>query len=587
MRSTKAEAVVVGGGLGGVAAALALTDMGARTILVAHDEWLGGQATTQAVPPDEHPWIESLGYTRRYGELRFRVRDHYRRAHALTEAARYNGQLNPGMARVSRLSAEPRVWARALDDMVAPAEHAGLLTIIRGAVPVAADVDGDEIRAITVRPHGGGPLGAVQAAAESASDRDDIVIDGRYFLDATEFGDLVELAGVESVVGAESRDQTGEMHAADREDERDQQAVSWCCALEMCPGEDHTIPRPGDYDAWRTHTLPGWPGPLFSWTDVAPDTNAPRFKSLMEFERNELGRDEFSLWIYRRMRAASVYTDPDSVREATLVNWVHIDYTDSPLVGVTRAERAAALAGARAQTRAFVHWVQTEAPRHDGGAGYPEVRLAGEALGTNDGLAREVYVREARRIRALRTITESDVGVEMRADREPGAHQFADSVGVGSYRIDLHPSPIGRLYVDVSTWPFQIPLRALIPVRMRNLLAAAKNIGTTHVTNGCYRLHPIEWNIGEAAGVAAAHALGMSSPRASGRSGQPGGEPAGGAAAASSGLRTVLPAQALAEGDHLADIQRVMAGDRGADLAWPRWARVTPRLGAEMPGQRS
>ena len=57
------------------------------------------------------------------------------------------------------------------------------------------------------------------------------------------------------------------------------------------------------------------------------------------------------------------------------------------------------------------------------------------------------------------------------------------------------------------TRPFQIPLGALIPVRMENLLAGAKNIGTTHITNGCYRLHPVEWNIGEAAGAVAAFAL--------------------------------------------------------------------------------
>src|SRR5213075_1178519 len=52
-----------------------------------------------------------------------------------------------------------------------------------------------------------------------------------------------------------------------------------------------------------------------------------------------------------------------------------------------------------------------------------------------------------------------------------------------------------------------IPLCALIPVRTKNLIAAAKNIGTTHITNGCYRLHPVEWNIGEAAGTLAAFAL--------------------------------------------------------------------------------
>jgi hypothetical protein len=46
-----------------------------------------------------------------------------------------------------------------------------------------------------------------------------------------------------------------------------------------------------------------------------------------------------------------------------------------------------------------------------------------------------------------------------------------------------------------------------LPRRMENMLAAAKNIGTTHITNGCYRLHPVEWNIGEVAGALAAAAL--------------------------------------------------------------------------------
>jgi hypothetical protein len=48
---------------------------------------------------------------------------------------------------------------------------------------------------------------------------------------------------------------------------------------------------------------------------------------------------------------------------------------------------------------------------------------------------------------------------------------------------------------------------ALIPVRLRNLLAGAKNLGVTHITNGCYRLHPVEWNTGEAAGTLAAFAV--------------------------------------------------------------------------------
>ncbi|HTL31150.1 MAG TPA: FAD-dependent oxidoreductase, partial [Tepidisphaeraceae bacterium] len=47
----------------------------------------------------------------------------------------------------------------------------------------------------------------------------------------------------------------------------------------------------------------------------------------------------------------------------------------------------------------------------------------------------------------------------------------------------------------------------LLPVRVTNFLPACKNLGVTHITNGCYRLHPVEWNIGESAGLLAAFCL--------------------------------------------------------------------------------
>jgi hypothetical protein len=53
----------------------------------------------------------------------------------------------------------------------------------------------------------------------------------------------------------------------------------------------------------------------------------------------------------------------------------------------------------------------------------------------------------------------------------------------------------------------EIPLRALIPIRVKNLMPACKNIGTTHLTNGAYRLLPAEWNVGEGAGALVAFAI--------------------------------------------------------------------------------
>jgi hypothetical protein len=152
-----------------------------------------------------------------------------------------------------------------------------------------------------------------------------------------------------------------------------------------------------------------------------------------------------------------------------------------------------------------VYWLQTEAPRPDGGAGWPGVRLRADQVGTTDGMAMYPYIRESRRILPVFRVLEQHISSE--ETDAPLAEPFHDSVGIGLYRIDLHPAAGGYDYIDLGCRPFQIPLGALLPVRTRNLLAANKNIGTTHITNGAYRLHPVEWNIGESAGALAAYCL--------------------------------------------------------------------------------
>src|SRR5215470_14222949 len=79
VRELHADVVIIGGGTGGCAAALAAARLGRRVILTEETDWRGGQLTAQAVPPDEHPWIESFGATQLYRQFRAAVRDYYRR----------------------------------------------------------------------------------------------------------------------------------------------------------------------------------------------------------------------------------------------------------------------------------------------------------------------------------------------------------------------------------------------------------------------------------------------------------------------------------------------------------------------------
>src|SRR5690348_11064378 len=71
------DIAVIGAGVGGFAAALAALRNGMRVVLTEETDWIGGQLTSQAVPPDEHPWIEEFGCTRSYREYRNAVRDYY------------------------------------------------------------------------------------------------------------------------------------------------------------------------------------------------------------------------------------------------------------------------------------------------------------------------------------------------------------------------------------------------------------------------------------------------------------------------------------------------------------------------------
>jgi hypothetical protein len=50
-------------------------------------------------------------------------------------------------------------------------------------------------------------------------------------------------------------------------------------------------------------------------------------------------------------------------------------------------------------------------------------------------------------------------------------------------------------------------LRALIPQKIDNLLAGNKNIATTRIASASYRVHPVEWAIGAAAGNVASFVL--------------------------------------------------------------------------------
>lgn len=532
LKDPRPAVLVVGGGLGGVAASLAAVRHGLRVHLTDEFAWLGGQLTSQGVPSDEHPWIEEFGCTATYRSLRDGIRDYYRRHYPLIDEAREREDLNPGAGWVSKLCSEPRVAVAAIEAMLAPHIASGRLTIDRQVRPVAATVDDDRVTSVTLR---------------SLVSDGTYTVEADYVIDATETGELLPLTGTDYVTGFESRAETGEPSAPEIAQPDNLQAMTYCFAVDHIDGEDNTIERPERYDYWRSVQPDFWGAPIISWTAPHPRTLEI---SNRHFEPNP-GDDAFAviadqsknpgdgnLWTFRRIVAKDLFAPGAFDSDICLVNWPSIDYFDQPLLDVDEELLAARLADAKQLSFSMLYWMQTEAPRPDGGMGWPGLRLRGDVMGTEDGLAMAPYHRESRRIRGLETPREQDVSGALRDGQ--GARSYPDSVGIGMYRIDLHPSTGGDNYIDVPAEPFEIPLGMLIPQRTTNLLAACKNVASTHLTNGCYRLHPVEWNIGEAAGLLAVHCL----------------------------SRAITPHETHASPQQVSDLQQLLVSD-GIELRWP------------------
>ncbi len=97
---------------------------------------------------------------------------------------------------------------------------------------------------------------------------------------------------------------------------------------------------------------------------------------------------------------------------------------------------------------------------------------------------------------------------------------YQDSVGIGHYALDFHPcmtetppeapgntERAGERLAQGAAYPFQIPLRAMIPQQLDNLLIVGKSIATSHIAAAAYRVHSFEWSSGVAAAITADFAL--------------------------------------------------------------------------------
>lgn len=524
-----ADIVVSGGSFGAPAAALAAARAypAASILLIEPTDWLGGQATSQGVSAIDNAWHQPAQALMANNPAAYYPADYLQWINGMKNppaAAPGEGMGPNGTSWVSRESYDPRTGAWLLDQMVAayPQITVMKMTVVKNVTtsPVA-DEYGVGQRIETLRLLKRNPSAGYQPftkflsaempdwynEADSADFTKQIYTVtpanpavGMVVIDASETGDAIVLSGASYVVG---REQTTEavsaagVPPAHYENASQATVFPFCITSATTPNAELGLKAPwADFDTYYASQKAGYFSlGAYTWQRV---------------------------WSYRRLKTTGAVGQYDSVYpgDVTMQNWYPGNDYPYQSIYLTRAGATAqagdwrggldltAVAGAEKIALAWYFYMKERRPTT-----WDTHYLHGDdelnMMGTPHGLAKFPYIRCGRRLlgaqnfRLLqRYLLPSTTG--------PGAitsYRFYDSVGIGNYAMDSHAvhGSMGVSHSNEKPAPFYLPYRALPSANVRNLLAGCKSFAGTYWTNSAYRLHPIEWAVGSAAGVAAAH----------------------------------------------------------------------------------
>ncbi|MEO0408183.1 MAG: FAD-dependent oxidoreductase [Cyanobacteria bacterium P01_A01_bin.135] len=525
------EVVVVGGSLGGVAAASQAMRSGAQTCLIEVSPWLGGQISAQGVSAiDESRLVRrTQNVSESWRQLKQLILEQPVNLPSWVGPTQPVSELNSCW--VGPLCFLPEAGARAAETLLAmsqqhsPNSRWATATAFKGA---ELDNSGRNITAIqAVRripwdadymPQGRLwkelPIWYSWSSDETfqkvplrlvpPKDKDWIVID------ATDTGELIAWADVPYRLGSESWQTTGEWDASERDNPDCTQAFTFTFAMAIADDGGASQHHLGQFkpdlnieEHWRSYSLESFP--MFS------------------------GRSFFN---YRRIvsLAQNSSTAGTPVHgDITLVNWHpgnDWNLMDPPLIlNRDRLE----------ETQQFDNWMgglSISALRHGGmhallfsrwlieTQAQPDKPLSlmfgGLPMGTETGLSMVPYIREGRRILGRAAYGDEAFMLkqaDMRVDHAGGRDLKPTSVAVAHYDMDIHgcryrnwtPSyeASSAPTHERNVRPTHIPLESLIPQQIDNLMVGSKAIAVTHITNSVTRIHQSEWNIGAAAGATA------------------------------------------------------------------------------------
>ena len=544
------DVLVVGASSGGTAAAIAAARRGVSVILTEETGVAGGQFTAQGLTAlDEgllgKQFVEARMYMGLYDDLKRYARDFYRTRSVLDRS-------NPGNCFVSEFCFEPRVAEPFFAERLAEFPDLEFLAEFR---PVGVIKAGDSVIGVELQHRTSGDVVPIYAT---------VTVDGTELGDVIHLSGAPYRLGPDlqsdtgEVLGLSEFERDGLRAAPIRQvvpyaPPGQQLVVSgvmvqpFTVQFAMSRGVDGGLAAPVPDDLARAlapDDVSAFLRDSFPDRSQLHDPAAPR--NVMNYRRVLHGRD----------------SDGDDV-SLSVINYLNEyrwalahDYIGDPASpGIPYERREAVFGQARDYSRWYVSYLQD---RFDGYVLYPHA-----FPGSDDGFAVHPYIREGRRLQALdliraddialwcRYVTHGDVELPCAYGLEPcdpttgdgGAcaatngpfgveflytrhtpRVWDDTIAVSSYDLDVHrimPSGVFAAWKNdylggvPEPWrslketpliglPFGIPYGASIPESIDGLLATAKNMGSTHASNGAVRLQPSEMNHGESIGIAAA-----------------------------------------------------------------------------------
>lgn len=526
------DIVINGGSFSAPAAALAAarTNPDAQILLIETTDWLGGQATSQGVSAIDNSYHAPANSIMRLNETTYYPADYLDWLDRMKNAPVFEpGEGYSGSSGwVSRHCYDPRTGAWALDEMVGEVPNITVmkLTVLKSTTTVnltdevGAGKKITELRLIQRTPVGGyvpftdflsNELPDWYALADSprftketftVTARD--VDTGLVVIEASELGDAMVLSGATYTQGREvSTEKVAENGTLPPINDAQSMATVYPFAMSTTTvsSAEAELKTPwADFDAYYATRSADYFGlGTSTWANV---------------------------WTYRRLLlgpGGGSGTSTVTAGDVSMQNWnPGNDYRQGNwLLGKAATDAQAAtdwlgatnltnLGVAEKQAVAWYFWMKARRP---GGFPTADTRfLRGtdplNMMGSGHGLAKFPYIRCTRRLVGLdnfRITGRYFVNTQASGYANETSYRYFDSVGIGSYSTDVRPllTSTGIAPLFSLPAPFYIPYRALASRNVRNLLASGKTIAQTYVTNSAYRLHPIEWQSGSAAGTAA------------------------------------------------------------------------------------